>query len=33
VIHDPRFAFDLGNGRDPRDRTIHRVRAFLKEAM
>jgi 2,4-dienoyl-CoA reductase-like NADH-dependent reductase (Old Yellow Enzyme family) len=29
VMHDPRFVFDLRNGREPRDRTIHRVRAFL----
>lgn len=33
VMHDPRFVFDLRNGREPRDRTIHRVRAFLKGAM
>jgi hypothetical protein len=33
VMHDPRFVFDLRNGREPRDRTVHRVRAFLKEAM
>jgi hypothetical protein len=33
VMHDPRFVFDLRNGREPRDRTVRRVRAFLKEAM
>lgn len=30
VMHDPRFVFDLRNGREPRDRTVNRVRAFLK---
>jgi 2,4-dienoyl-CoA reductase-like NADH-dependent reductase (Old Yellow Enzyme family) len=33
VMHDPRFVFDLRNGREPRDRTVNRVLAFLKEAM
>jgi 2,4-dienoyl-CoA reductase-like NADH-dependent reductase (Old Yellow Enzyme family) len=33
VMHDPRFVFDLRYGREPRERTIHRVRAFLKGAM
>ena len=29
VMGDPRFVFDLRNGREPRTRTINRVRAFL----
>jgi hypothetical protein len=33
VMRDPRFVFDLRNGREPRDRTITRVRAFLKGVM
>jgi hypothetical protein len=33
VMHDPRFVFDLRNGREPRDRTVNRVRAFLEGAM
>lgn len=33
VMHDPRFVFDLRKGREPRDRTINRVRAFLEGAM
>ena len=33
VMRDPRFVFDLRNGREPRDRTVNRVLAFLKEAM
>lgn len=33
VMRDPRFVFDLRNGREPRDRTINRVRAFLEGAM
>ena len=32
VLGDPRFVFDLRNGRDPRPRTVARVRAFLEEA-
>jgi 2,4-dienoyl-CoA reductase-like NADH-dependent reductase (Old Yellow Enzyme family) len=32
VMHDPRFVFDLRNGREPRDRTVTRVRAFLDAA-
>jgi len=32
VMGDPRFVFDLRNGRDPRPRTVARVRAFLKAA-
>ena len=27
---DPRFVFDLRNGRDPRPRTIKRVLAYLE---
>jgi len=30
VVGDPRFVFDLRNGRDPRPRTIARVRAYLE---
>jgi hypothetical protein len=29
---DPRFVFDLRNGRVPRPRTVARVRAYLQEA-
>ena len=29
---DPRFVFDLRNGRDPRPETVARVRAYLEEA-
>ena len=29
VLGDPRFVFDLRNGRDPRPRTVDRVLAFL----
>jgi hypothetical protein len=32
VLGDPRFVFDLRNGRDPRPGTVARVRAFLQEA-
>ena len=32
VVGDPRFVFDLRNGRDPRPRTIARVRAYLETA-
>ena len=32
ALGDPRFVFDLRNGRDPRPGTIARVRAFLEEA-
>lgn len=32
AIGDPRFVFDLRNGRDPRPVTIARVRAYLEEA-
>lgn len=30
AVGDPRFVFDLRNGRDPRPRTIKRVLIFLK---
>jgi hypothetical protein len=29
VMRDPRFVFDLRNGREPRSRTEKRVRAYL----
>ena len=31
-MKDPRFVFDLRNGREPRKRTVERVRAFLEAA-
>jgi 2,4-dienoyl-CoA reductase-like NADH-dependent reductase (Old Yellow Enzyme family) len=30
VVGDPRFVFDLRNGRDPRPRTVERVLAYLE---
>lgn len=30
AVGDPRFVFDLRNGRDPRPRTVARVRAYLE---
>jgi len=30
VMGDPRFVFDLRNGRDPRPETVARVRTFLE---
>lgn len=30
AMGDPRFVFDLRNGREPRRRTVERVRAFLE---
>ena len=30
VVGDPRFVFDLRKGRDPRPRTIKRVRDYLQ---
>ena len=30
VMGDPRFVFDLRNGREPRSATINRVRKFLE---
>ena len=32
VMGDPRFVFDLRNGREPRPRTIARIRRFLEAA-
>lgn len=32
VVRDPRFVFDLRNGREPRPATVKRVRAFLEES-
>jgi hypothetical protein len=31
-MRDPRFVFDLRNGRAPRPRTVERVLAYLEEA-
>ena len=30
AMGDPRFVFDLRKGREPRARTVERVRAFLE---
>ena len=32
AMGDPRFVFDLRNGREPRPRTIARIRRFLEAA-
>jgi hypothetical protein len=32
AMHDPRFVFDLRNGREPSPRTVARVTAFLEQA-
>ena len=32
AVGDPRFVFDLRNGRDPRPRTVARVIAYLESA-
>ena len=32
AVGDPRFVFDLRNGRDPRPETVARVRAYLEAA-
>jgi hypothetical protein len=32
AVGDPRFVFDLRNGRDPRPGTVARVRAYLEAA-
>ena len=32
AVGDPRFVFDLRNGREPRPTTIQRVRAYLEIA-
>jgi len=29
AVRDPRFVFDLRNGREPRQRTIERVEAYI----
>lgn len=31
AMGDPRFVFDLRNGRDPRPSTVERVLAYLEE--
>lgn len=33
VVKDPRFVFDLRRGREPRPRTVERVRAFLETSL
>jgi len=33
VVGDPRFVFDLRNGRDPRPQTVAKVRAYLQGAV
>jgi hypothetical protein len=30
AMGDPRFVFDLRNGRDPRPETVERIRAYLE---
>jgi hypothetical protein len=30
AVGDPRFVFDLRNGREPRPQTVARVRAYLE---
>jgi hypothetical protein len=32
AVGDPRFVFDLRNGREPRPTTVNRVRAYLETA-
>jgi hypothetical protein len=32
AVRDPRFVFDLRNGREPRPRTVKRVLAYLEAA-
>ena len=32
AMGDPRFVFDLRNGREPRPRTVTRIRQFLETA-
>jgi hypothetical protein len=29
AVRDPRFVFDLRNGREPRQRTVDRVEAYI----
>jgi hypothetical protein len=31
AVSDPRFVFDLRRGREPRERTLRRVAAFLDQ--
>lgn len=31
AVRDPRFVFDLRNGREPRSHTVERVRAYLEQ--
>lgn len=31
VVGDPRFVFDLRNGREPRPQTVARVRRYLED--
>jgi hypothetical protein len=31
AMKDPRFVFDLRAGREPRVKTVHRVRAYLEQ--
>lgn len=33
AMGDPRFVFDLRNGREPRPRTVRRVLAYLEAAI
>ena len=33
AVGDPRFVFDLRRGREPRDGTVKRVRAYLQGAV
>ena len=30
AMGDPRFVFDLRKGREPRDRTVRRIKAYLE---
>jgi hypothetical protein len=32
AMGDPRFVFDLRRGREPRPRTVERIRSFLETA-
>jgi hypothetical protein len=32
ALGDPRFVFDLRNGREPRPATVARIRRFLEDA-
>lgn len=31
AVGDPQFVFDLRKGREPRSRTVDKVRAFMRE--